>query len=362
MFAARVLRASIKPLLQGRHSSSLIRNRGRVFTGEVVSISRRVVLDDDSGDGLRFTGNRERTKLFNREVHSSSTQCYSSESDVGVKTHTTMDDLFSELGSVQKDMDHNVVIKLLTKKPETSQVEKPELSQKTKGKKKINKKKKQGSDSVSKFKLLTEKPEASWKSNGKSKAETHASSPATSVTDTFSKPTESLFPIPDHESKAQSIISPGSEAKNETVSNVSSTSDTLSNHPTSVLVIRISNLNSKTTDSEIHSRCLSIGSLEGLARVSEDSVDVSFRATNMNEANSILKKLNKATVDHSQWTAEIVPEAEEASIDQMGVKIGSSFEDMKNQLIMRQILVKDLETLVHTVVHLENHPMDREGN
>lgn len=47
----------------------------------------------------------------------------------GVKTHTTMDDLFSELGSVQKDMDHNVVIKLLTKKPETSQVEKPELSQ-----------------------------------------------------------------------------------------------------------------------------------------------------------------------------------------------------------------------------------------
>ncbi|CAN7001346.1 unnamed protein product [Brassica rapa subsp. trilocularis] len=83
------------------------------------------------------------------------------------------------------------------------------------------------------------------------------------------------------------------------------------NHPSSVLVIRIGNLNSETTDSEIHSKCLSIGSLEGLARINEDSVEVSFRARSMNEANSILelKMLNEATVDHSQWMAEVVPEA-----------------------------------------------------
>ncbi|KAJ0246417.1 Sucrose-phosphatase-like protein [Hirschfeldia incana] len=284
MFAARALRASLKPLLHGRHSFSLNRNR------EIVSISRRVVLDDDrfnSGDGtltsLRLSGDGERTKLFNRGIHSSSSpQC-----DVGVKGHTTMDDLFSELGSVEKDVDHNVVIKLLTTKPESFQVDKPQLSQKAKGKKKKNKKKKtkqeQVSDSVSKLKLFTEKPEASWSK------ETHDPPPARNVTDSVSKPTESSSsPIPNHESIAQSIISPSSKA--ETSSNVSSTSDTPSNHPTSVLVIRISNLNSKTTDSEIHSRCLSIGSLEGLARVNEDSVDVSFRARNMNEANSILKK------------------------------------------------------------------------
>ncbi|KAH0927232.1 LOW QUALITY PROTEIN: hypothetical protein HID58_019488 [Brassica napus] len=135
------------------------------------------------------------------------------------------------------------------------------------------------------------------------------------------------------------------------------------NHPSSVLVIRIGNLNSETTDSEIHSKCLSIGSLEGLARINEDSVEVSFRARSMNEANSILelKMLNEATVDHSQWMAEVVPEADEASKEQMGRRISSSFEDMKTQLMMRHILVRDLEMLVHSVVHLENHPMDHEG-
>ncbi|XP_022547020.2 uncharacterized protein LOC106451983 isoform X2 [Brassica napus] len=361
MFAARV-RASLKPLLGGRHSSSLNRNR------EIVSISRRVVLDrfndgDETLTGLRVNRSGVRTKLFNWGFHSSSIQCYSSESDVGVKAHPNMDDLFSELGSVKKDRNREAVVELLTKKPE--------LSQKTKGKKKKKKKKEkheqasdsvskpklltekpEASESVSKPKLLTEKPEASW-TNGKSKMEAHASSSARNVTDSFSKPTESTSPIPDHESKAQE--------EKETSSNGSSTSVTPSKHPSSVLVIRIGNLNSETTDSEIHSRCLSIGSFEGLARVSEDSVEVSFRARNMNEANSILKKLNKATVDHTKWTAEIVPEAKEASKEQMGMRISSSFEDMKTQLMMRQILVRDLEMLVHSVVHLENHPMDQEG-
>ncbi|CAN6905886.1 unnamed protein product [Brassica oleracea] len=367
MFAARV-RASLKPLLHGRHSSSLNRNR------EIVAISRRVVLDRFNGgdwtlSSLRSNGNGERIKLFHRGVHCSSTQCYSSESD-GVKAHTNMDDLFSELGSVKKDRNREAVVELLTKKPETFQVEKPELSQKTKGKKKKKKKHEQASDSVSKPKLmtekteasesvskpklLTEKPEASWKTNGKSKMEAHASSPARNVMDSFSKPTESSSPIPDHESKAQE--------EKETSSTGSSISDTPPNHLSSVLVIRIGNLNSETTDSEIHSRCLSIGSFEGLVRVREDSVEVLFRARSMNEANSILKKLNEATVDHSQWTAEVVPEANEASKEQMGRRISSSFEDMKTQLMMRQILVRDLEMLVHSVVHLENHPMDQEGN
>lgn len=74
-----------------------------------------------------------------------------------------------------------------------------------------------------------------------------------------------------------------------------------------------------------------------------------------------LCRLNEATVDHSQWMAEVVPEADEASKEQMGRRISSSFEDMKTQLMMRHILVRDLEMLVHSVVHLENHPMDHEG-
>lgn len=46
-----------------------------------------------------------------------------------MKAHTNMDDLFSELGSVKKDRNREAVVELLTKKPETFQVEKPELSQ-----------------------------------------------------------------------------------------------------------------------------------------------------------------------------------------------------------------------------------------
>ncbi|CAH8361196.1 unnamed protein product [Eruca vesicaria subsp. sativa] len=73
-------------------------------------------------------------------------------------------DIFSKLGSVKKDGDLNMVMEILNKKPQTFQVEKPELSQKTKGEKMVNKKTKQEqvSDPVSKLKLLTEKPEASW--------------------------------------------------------------------------------------------------------------------------------------------------------------------------------------------------------
>lgn len=40
----------------------------------------------------------------------------------GVKAHTNMDDLFSELGSVEKDWNHNVVVELLTKRPEKPEV------------------------------------------------------------------------------------------------------------------------------------------------------------------------------------------------------------------------------------------------
>lgn len=72
-------------------------------------------------------------------------------------------------------------------------------------------------------------------------------------------------------------------------------------------------------------------------------------------------RLNDATVDQSQWKAEIVPEAEEAAIDQMSVSITSCFEDIEKQVKMRHILVKDLEILLHSVMHLENHPMTREG-
>ncbi|VVB06640.1 unnamed protein product [Arabis nemorensis] len=141
-----------------------------------------------------------------------------------------------------------------------------------------------------------------------------------------------------------------SEAKKETSSNGSK-------HPSSFVVIRIGNLNSKTTDSKIHSMCLSIGPLEGLARVNEDTVDVLFRAKNLKKADSILEKLNEATVDHSQWTAEIVPEA---SIGEMGMTISSCFQDFEKQLMMLRIIGKDLEILLHSVKHLENHPMARE--
>jgi len=72
-----------------------------------------------------------------------------------------------------------------------------------------------------------------------------------------------------------------------------------------------------------------------------------------------LSRLNDATVDNSQWTAEIVLEAEEASKNQMGMRITSCLEDLDKQLLMQRILGKDLEVLLHSVMHLENHPMAR---
>lgn len=73
----------------------------------------------------------------------------------------------------------------------------------------------------------------------------------------------------------------------------------------------------------------------------------------------LFSRLKDATVDNSQWTAEIVPEAEEGSKNQMGMRITSCYEDLDKQLVMQRILGKDLEVLLHSVMHLENHPMAR---
>ncbi|XP_010413264.1 PREDICTED: uncharacterized protein LOC104699624 isoform X2 [Camelina sativa] len=357
MFAGRV-RASLKPLFDGRYykSSSVTRN------GEITEVSKRILQERDGEQIMSSTGIGLGLKLFNRSFHSSPQCSDTSESDVkGVRTLAPAlfshleDDLFSELGPVEKDLDRNVIVKMLTQKPE--------LVQKTKSKKKKKKKKHdQASDSVSKPMLLTEKPEVSWKTNGKRKTEAHASSAARDVSDSnvsFSKPTMPSSPVQDLNSKSQSIISPSSEPRNES-SKGSATSNTPSNHPSSVVVIRIGNLNSKTADSMIHSMCLSLGPLEGLARVNEDTVDVLYRVKKRNEADSILEELKDSTVDNSQWTAEIVPEAEEASKDEMGLRITSCCKKLDKHLLMQRILGKDLEVLLHSVMHLENHPMARD--
>ncbi|XP_010512651.1 PREDICTED: uncharacterized protein LOC104788589 isoform X2 [Camelina sativa] len=366
MFAARV-RASLKPLFHGRYynSSSLTRNC------EIAKVSKRILQERDGKQILSRTGNGLGIKLFNRSCHSSPQCSDTSESDVvlsGVRTLAPAlfshleDDPFSELGPVAKDLDRNVIVKMLTEKPEPSQVVKPELVQKTKSKKKKKKKKKheQASDSVSKPMLLTEKPEVSWKTNGKRKTEAHTSSAARDVTDSNVSFSKSSSPVQDLNSKSRNIISPISEPRNETSSKGSATSNTPSNHPSSVVVIRIGNLNSKTADSMIHSMCLSLGPLEGLARVNEDTVDVLYRVKKRNEADSILEELIDTTVDNSQWTAEIVSEAEEASKDEMGQRITSCCKKLEKHLLMQRILGKDLEVLLHSVMHLENHPMARD--
>ncbi|CAN8280304.1 unnamed protein product [Cochlearia groenlandica] len=336
MFAAR-FRASLQPLFHGRHISYLNRNC------DFASIQRLNLLN-------RFNdGNRGWIKLLYGSFHCSS-PCYTSESDVGVKTKTAAlfsslnDDVFSELGSVEKTDNQNMVPKLLT-----TMLEPPQI---TKAAKKMKKKKKheQASDSTCKPKLLTEKPEVFWKINGQKKKEAHASSPAVDDTESavsFSKLSDSLSLTLDHKSKAQNTSSPCLKVDNKTDSRGS-------NNHSSLAVIRISNLNSETTDSMIHSMCLLIRPIEGLVRVNEHSVDVLFRARNLNEVDYILDELNDTTVDHSKWTAKIVQE--EAYRDQMGLRINSCFEDLEKQMTMRRILAKDLEVLLHSIMHLENHP------
>lgn len=56
------------------------------------------------------------------------------------------------------------------------------------------------------------------------------------------------------------------------------------------VAIKIKNISFETADAAIHSACMSFGSLEGLARTKEDTVDAIYNVKNVLESQSILQK------------------------------------------------------------------------
>ena len=61
-------------------------------------------------------------------------------------------------------------------------------------------------------------------------------------------------------------------------------------HLSETVTIRISNINSETADSAIHSTCTLCGPLEGLVRTKEDAVDALFSVKGEADTKSILNK------------------------------------------------------------------------
>ncbi|XP_010544981.1 PREDICTED: uncharacterized protein LOC104817467 [Tarenaya hassleriana] len=217
-------------------------------------------------------------------------------------------------------------------------------------------------------KLLTEKPDQFREAKGKKKGLPCSSSAATKVTNLKGSTSKASKSSPTTKQKVKAKSNGGSrsksEKKNETTTKNSSSS-TVVEAPSSIVSVRISNLKSETADSKIHSTCTSLGSLEGLARIDQDTVKALFRVRNSKEADRILEKLNETRIDDLQWSAELQQCANptitdvDSSQDQMGLRISSCVENMRRQMWMNTILVEDLGMLLHSLLHLENHPLSR---
>ncbi|XWS31800.1 hypothetical protein CRYUN_Cryun23aG0107200 [Craigia yunnanensis] len=113
-------------------------------------------------------------------------------------------------------------------------------------------------------------------------------------------------------------------------------------HLSETVTIRISNINSETADSAIHSTCTLCGPLEGLT--------------------SPIVRLNSTVIDVSKWSAQL-QNSESPSMtmikngnDDLGLKISGPLAELKREIYLKMICAEDLEYLHHSVLHLENHP------
>ncbi|GMI66623.1 hypothetical protein HRI_000331600 [Hibiscus trionum] len=136
------------------------------------------------------------------------------------------------------------------------------------------------------------------------------------------------------------------------------------------VIIRISNISLETAESAIHFTCKSCGFLEGLVRLKEDVVDVSFRVNSETDTKAILKKLNSTVMDESQWSADLqhsespsmaMTENGNAQDDDLAFKI-EHLTDVEREILMKKICVQDLQHLYRCLLHLEDHPLKADGS
>ncbi|XVF72713.1 hypothetical protein PTKIN_Ptkin12aG0142400 [Pterospermum kingtungense] len=136
-----------------------------------------------------------------------------------------------------------------------------------------------------------------------------------------------------------------------------------------IVTIRISNVNSETADSAIHSRCILCGPLEGLVRTKEDVVNALFSVEGEADIKSILNKLNSTVMDESKWSAQL-EHGESRSTemtengnaqDDFGLKISGHLAEVKREVVLKKIYAEDLENLHRLLFHLENDPLKANG-
>ncbi|XP_009797374.1 uncharacterized protein [Nicotiana sylvestris] len=130
-----------------------------------------------------------------------------------------------------------------------------------------------------------------------------------------------------------------------------------------IVTIRIKGISGVASIGEIYSIC-KVGTTEGLAWVSKDSVDALFTVETDTESQSILKKLNGTTVGGHRLSASLLPcnssfgsmsESEDARC-KMGLQISSYLTVLKLQLEEKKVHLEDLQMLHEGIMHLEDLP------
>ncbi|XP_016476952.1 uncharacterized protein LOC107798461 isoform X2 [Nicotiana tabacum] len=130
-----------------------------------------------------------------------------------------------------------------------------------------------------------------------------------------------------------------------------------------VVTIRIKGISRDASFGEIHSIC-KVGTTEGLAWVSKDSVDALFTVETDTESQSILKKLNGTTVGGHRLSASLLSSnsssasmsANEDARCKMGLQISSYLTVLKLQLEEKKVHLEDLQMLHEGIMHLEDLP------
>lgn len=141
-----------------------------------------------------------------------------------------------------------------------------------------------------------------------------------------------------------------------------------------VVTIKIEDIPDDASLSEMHSICKSVGTTEGLAWVSKDSVEALFTVENDKESESILKKLNGAIVGGHCLSASLVPSnSSSASMSEnkddrcrMALQINNYLTELKMQLEEKEMdwlelsvlksCMEDLQMLHEEIMHLEDLP------
>ncbi|RXI02500.1 hypothetical protein DVH24_002578 [Malus domestica] len=114
------------------------------------------------------------------------------------------------------------------------------------------------------------------------------------------------------------------------------------------VTIRITNINSETTDSAVHSMCTSCGGLEGLVRTKEDAVDALFSVKDNAGIKRIIKRLNQTIVNGHKWSAGLhgrdsSPEAtskqSNANYD-LRLEISRQLADVRREVTRKTVLTR----------------------